>query len=135
MILFEHRNIIEVINESFEAGDVQDFLTGKIYISGPITGIKNWQEMFSAAENELVSLPGTFFIVNPLTLSITLEKEFKLIGKSEPSYSDYMRRDLSRLLECDTICMLPGWQKSKGARFEYHLARLLGMAILEYIPN
>ena len=45
------------------------------------------------------------------------------------SWSDYLRVDLIDLVMCDAIFMLPGWQQSKGARLERHVAEQLGMAI------
>jgi hypothetical protein len=33
-------------------------------------------------------------------------------------------------MECDAICVLEGWQKSKGASLEVKVARALGMPVL-----
>ena len=112
----------------------------RIYISGPITGMENWQSNFLAAEKELADMPGVFFIVNPVWISERVERAFahRLLDGDvcrKPDYTDYMREDIRELSKCDCICMLPGWKRSKGARMEYRIARILNMAVLEYNPE
>ena len=99
----------------------------RIYISGPITGVENWQETFLTAEKELCEMPGIFFVINPIYIAERVEKTLKM-----PDYTDYMREDIKALSECDCICMLPGWKRSKGARMEYRIAKILNMNVLEY---
>lgn len=48
-------------------------LIGNIYISGPITGVENWQDNFLQAEKELLELPGNFFVVNPVAIERDIE--------------------------------------------------------------
>lgn len=115
-------------------GTTDDDIAGKIYISGPITNVENWQENFIAAEKELLELKKPIAVVNPLRISERIEKDFALAGRT-PSYSDYMREDIKALAECDAICLLPGWGKSKGANVEYKIALSLNLAVLEYIPD
>lgn len=110
-------------------GDVSK--SKRIYISGPITGVENWQENFNLAEQELLKMDGAFFVANPVTLSQNVEKQFAL-QDSAPSYADYMAYDIKVLCDCDTICMLPHWQNSKGAKLEYEIAKALDMAVLEF---
>lgn len=66
-----------------------------IYISGGITGVKNWQDVFMAAEQDLIlRLHARLFIFNPVKIAKDLERSFKVnIGKM-PSYTDYMREDI-----------------------------------------
>lgn len=108
--------------------------TKRIYISGGITGVENWRENFNNAEKELLELKGTFVVANPVTLSQNVEKQFAAFNKT-PDYADYMRKDIRELSSCDAICMLPGWKRSKGARLEYRIAKILNMHILEYQPE
>lgn len=51
-------------------------LIGNVYISGPITGVENWQDNFLAAEKELLELSGSFCVVNPVTLAKNIEELF-----------------------------------------------------------
>ena len=89
---------------------------GKVYISGPITGIDFGNRFaFSCARNAL-ELCG-YEVVDP--------SEVKL--DDDASWADYMRADLKLLLDCDFIYMLEGWEDSKGARIERELAENLGI--------
>lgn len=109
-------------------------LIGNVYISGPITGIENWQDNFLAAEKELLELSGAFFVVNPVSIAKEIEELFFKL-KKVPDYTDYMRKDIKELSSCNIICMLPGWKRSKGARLEYRIAKILNMQILEFKPE
>lgn len=91
-----------------------------IYVAGPMTGLPefNFPAFFSAAR--LLRSKG-FEVFNPA--------EVKIIN-GEP-YSYYMRKDIALLIQCDEIFLLQGWRKSKGARLEYRIAKILGMKISE----
>ncbi len=41
----------------------------------------------------------------------------------------YMRRDIEALLKCDSVVLLPDWEKSEGARLEVEIARQLELPI------
>lgn len=107
-----------------------------IYISGGITGIENWQDIFMAAERDLMlHLHARFFIFNPVKIAKDLEHSFKVNVGRMPTYTEYMREDIKILARCNAICMLPGWKRSKGARLEYRIAKILNMQILEFQPE
>lgn len=76
----------------------------KIYISGPITGQKNYRGKFARCERALLHLGHT--PMNPATVSEGF------------SYEDYMKICRAMLEVCDAIFMMPGWAKSEGARIE-----------------
>ena len=89
---------------------------GKVYISGPITGIDFGNRFaFSCARNAL-ELCG-YEVVDPSEVQLD----------DEATWADYMRADLKLLLDCDFIYMLDGWEDSKGARLERELAENLGI--------
>ena len=50
-------------------------------------------------------------------------------GKLGLPRSEYMRVDLSHLLQADIIVLLPGWIKSTGSKLEVEIARELGLPI------
>ena len=95
-----------------------------IYISGRITGKKNWQDDFNIAKIVLKN-KGYKEIVNPVDIDEVVKRSVE-----NPTYSDYMKEDIYRLTLCDSIFMLKGWWRSKGARLERHIAKVLGMKII-----
>lgn len=60
-------------------------------------------------------------VVNPAELDSE-------VGTGQP-WDTYLRRDLVALSKCDHIVMLPGWEGSKGARLEHHVAVELGFEV------
>lgn len=97
-----------------------------IYISGRITGCKNWREKFLCAETELKAA-GFKKIINPLRLDNATKSYFVT---DLLTYSQYMIIDIMELINCNYIYMLKGWWRSKGARLEWHIARRLGIKII-----
>jgi len=91
----------------------------KVYISGAITGVDNYKEIFRSVADRLWSKPG-YIVVNPCSLA----------HNHDESYESYMKEDIKALLECDRIYMIDGWKKSKGARFEFLVARMCGIRVL-----
>lgn len=48
---------------------------------------------------------------------------------------DAMRRDLSAVIDCDRIVLLPGWSTSEGATREVLTAIWCGMPVYRYFPD
>lgn len=96
-----------------------------IYISGRITGNKNWEEDFQKAEDYLKGRTEDD-IINPLHF----EKEAQEIYGKNPTYVQYKVHGFHGLIFCDSIYMLRGWRRSKEARLEHNIAKVLGMKII-----
>lgn len=91
----------------------------KIYISGPMTGIPGLN--FPAFNEAAARLRGCGFeVVNPAEINPDGEKTWEAC----------MRADIKALCDCDTIVVLPGWENSKGAHLEVHIAHRLGMRVV-----
>lgn len=90
----------------------------RLYISGGITGIPDFEAAFAAAEAQLRAVGHE--PLNPAALQPAVE---------ERAWVDYMRADLKLLVDCDAIALLPGWERSKGARLEVEVATALGMPV------
>lgn len=100
--------------------DISDKVKGKkVYLSGPITGIKNYKGLFLFAE-ELVRMCDSARIFNP--------------ASQIPDSLDYeqaMKQCVAALAEYEAIVMLPGWHTSKGARLEHDIALACGINIID----
>jgi hypothetical protein len=88
----------------------------KLYISGRITGDKDYREKFLEAENKLYD--AGFYPVNPAACI-----------PANTDWNHAMRKAISLMLQCDGVSLLPDWRKSKGAKIEARLARKLGMDV------
>lgn len=94
------------------------------YISGRITKNKFYKLDFSIAETYLKTISPNEIIINPVSIGEEIEKKIK-----NPTWIDYMREDLKKLVQCDSVFMLKGWRKSKGAKIEHYIAKKLAMNI------
>lgn len=92
----------------------------KIYISGKISGtdLTETRKRFAAVAKATKRLG--YEPVNPLEN-----------GLSEyDSWEAHMLKDIADLLQCHAIYMLQGWEESKGARIEHHIATKKRMHIM-----
>lgn len=45
------------------------------------------------------------------------------------TWQGYMRIALQQMLTCESVILLPGWERSTGANVELYVARALGMKV------
>lgn len=81
----------------------------KVYISGPITGTKDYMSRFSTAHLSLARQG--YSVVNPAMVNAMLPED--------TTYDEYMAMSFAMLDMCDSVYMLDGWEKSKGAKMEF----------------
>lgn len=91
----------------------------KIYISGKITGLDNYAEVFEQAEKTLTEQG--YEVINPTKLNHSNHNQ---------SWESFMKIDLAEMLKCDAIYMLKNWRESKGAITEGYLAHTVKMKII-----
>jgi Domain of unknown function (DUF4406) len=89
-----------------------------VYISGRITGKKNYREVFFSAAQFLRDKG--YFVFNPAEHREGLKWE------------EYMELDIPEVCQCDEVYVLPGWKKSRGARLEVKIARALKKPVFSY---
>ena len=91
----------------------------RIYISGPMTGIKDLN--FPAFNAAAQALRGEGYdVINPADINTDGAK----------TWSACMRSDIKALCDCDTIALLDGWENSAGAHLEVHIAHRVGITVV-----
>jgi hypothetical protein len=91
----------------------------RLYLAGPMTGIEDFN--FPAFHDMGAKLRALGYIVeNPAEHGVV----------DGAVWADYMAYDLTRLGLCGIIALLPGWEKSQGARLEVLIAERLGMTVV-----
>ncbi len=89
-----------------------------LYFSGPMSGYRDHNfPAFHAAAKRLREMG--YDVINPAEI----EQENLL------DWSACLRNDLRELLRANAVVTLSGWQHSRGARLEVHVARALGMPV------
>lgn len=87
----------------------------RIYLSGPMTGIENFNYPAFHVEAARMRELG-YHVENPAE------------NAEQPSWNAYMRQAVRQMLTCDKVALLPGWQRSRGALVEHWIAIALGMS-------
>ena len=105
----------------------------KVYIAGPMSGMKDFNfPAFFEAERQLEKLG--YEVINPAhNDGATVQEALESAGTPESPnnlWSYYMKRDLPHVMDVDMLCLLPGWQKSKGAMLEVTVAKALGLPLM-----
>ena len=92
----------------------------RIYISGAITGTDDYMERFAKSEKELTEKG--YSVVNPAKVNAQLPED--------TNYEEYMKMSFCMLSMCDSIYMLRGFEKSRGAKRELEFAKSEDMEIM-----
>ena len=91
----------------------------RIYVAGGMTGYPDLN--FPAFNEAAARLRGQGFeVVNTAEINP---------DHSMP-WAQCMRRDIAELVKCDAIYLLPGWEQSKGATLEHHIATRLELVVM-----
>ena len=85
-------------------------------LAGPMTGLKDLN--FPAFHKAATSLRARGYeVVNPAEIN----------PDPAAGWEACMRADIAALVTCERIALLPGWENSRGAKLEHHIATALGM--------
>lgn len=102
----------------------------KLYLAGPMRGLPEFNfPAFKEARERLRE--GGHDVWCPAEHDA---REDGFDGSGQPitlDYRHYMRRDLPAVLDSDAVAVLPGWERSKGARMEVDTARGCGIPVLD----
>ena len=93
----------------------------RVYVAGPMSGLPefNYPE-FHAAAATLRNLG--YEVENPA------ENDRPV---TDP-WTSFLRDAITRMLTCDAVVTLAGWEESRGARLEVFIARELGMLVARF---
>lgn len=106
--------------------DHQGHVNGKrVYISGPITGMPNYNREAFAETVKAVEAKG-YTAISPFDLSIVSKWK---------TWQDYMREDIRAMMDADWVLLLPGYDKSKGALVEEAVAIGVGIPMVKSVEE
>jgi hypothetical protein len=118
------------------------YIPKRIYLAGPMTGYPgfNFRAFDSAAKN--LRSKG-WDVVSPAELDDPIVRRAALRSKDGSpnttdtggeTWGDFLARDVKLIADdgIEGIITLEGWRKSKGARLETFIGRLMGIPILKY---
>jgi len=92
------------------------FKKKKVYISGPMTGIKDFNfPAFNKVADKLRA--EGYEVLNPADHGAGEDWEY------------YMKKDVKMVADCDMIVVLDKWHQSRGARIEVFLASRLSIPV------
>jgi len=97
----------------------EDIIQYDTYLSGPMSGYEDYNfPAFNKAAKELREQGEAVF--NPAE---------SFDGEKGHDWETYLRYDTMAVAQSKKILMLPGWRESRGACFEYLIAKTLGLEI------
>ena len=91
----------------------------RVYIAGPMTGLPDLNfPAFHAEAGRLRALG--YEVANPAEIN----------PDPTAGWQACMRADIAQLVTCDGVRLLEGWERSRGASLEAHIAHSLGMRLV-----
>lgn len=99
----------------------------KFYLAGPMSGYHELNfPLFNSEAARLRALG--YDVINPAEIDPT-NPVFATPAEHLAHWRRCMRADIAALVTCDGIALLQGWERSKGASLEHHVATELGMIV------
>lgn len=105
----------------------------RIYLAGPMTGHKDLN--FPAFNGWAANLRSKGLeVVNPAELNGGADELARCAAMDEHEMARHwracMRRDITELVTCEAIYMMPGWEWSRGAKLEHYIAQQIGLKVV-----
>lgn len=91
----------------------------RLYLSGAMSGHPDHN--FPAFNEQAAKLRAAGYeVINPAELN----------PDTSMTWEECLRVDIRELCSCDAIALMPGWENSKGANLELHIAHRLGLEVM-----
>lgn len=102
----------------------------KIYISGQITGLpkSEYEALFNDAEKKLRTQG--YDVVTPLRVKIDPAEIDPKKHTDNEIWKAHLKADITELIRCHAVYMLPNWERSEGATLEHAIAKGLDISVL-----
>ena len=94
----------------------------RVYIAGPMSGYDNLNYPAFHKQASILRSQG-FVVTSPAEITVCKQTTID-------EYREIIKTDLKYLVSCNAIWLLSGWNASKGARLEAHVAAILGLKFL-----
>jgi hypothetical protein len=113
----------------------------KMYVAGPMTGFPQFnfpafQEAAETLRSQGVEVVSPHELDDAETVDWALNSTNGAMGTGSPhgqTWGDFLARDVKIVADqCDAVAVLPGWERSKGAKLEVIVALLGGKNIYAY---
>ena len=113
-----------------------------IYIAGPMRGIEDFNFPAFDRQEELLKKQG-WVVINPAELDRQhgspetgpMEYDPTTDYEDREFMRDALKRDLTVIAkDCTAIYCMSGFENSRGAKAEYHLAKAIGIDIYYEVP-
>jgi len=113
-----------------------------IYVAGPMRNYENYNYPAFDERANILDQYG-WVVVNPAQMDRNDGKPMAdpMSFSPDTNYEDHefmrlaLRRDMVAICEeCTAIYMMAEWEKSRGAKAEWHLAKALGLDIYYEVP-
>lgn len=103
----------------------------KVYISGPISGLDRKEVIENFSNADLLLRKNGYYTSNPTNALVFKHPRIyrlleRVLGK-DGAYRTVLVYDLWLLSRSDSICMIDGWQLSRGAKIEEGFSFRLGI--------
>lgn len=90
------------------------------YLSGPITGHDKYDVVRSFTDAEYEVYRKGYEPINPLNNGLS----------DYDSHELHMKADIAKLIRCDAIYLMKGWENSQGCQIEKQVAIACGVEII-----
>lgn len=107
----------------------------RVYLAGPMTGYPEFNatgfaegERYAKSQGWDVASPQN---TDPAHEGLCPDGDRHTTDAGSHPYPCWIKASLRMMLDCDAVLMLPGWEKSRGARLERSVAETCSMPVHE----